>query len=75
VTNEVTLGEARATADDLHGALPVAAELVGEARSRVTITCDGEPDEGATELPREGPRPVQLGHASKSHLGEATQES
>jgi hypothetical protein len=57
----VTLGAASATADDLHGALAVASELVAEARSRLTITCDGEFDEGATELAREGLRPVRPG--------------
>jgi hypothetical protein len=61
VTYEVTLGEASAAADDLHGALAVAAELVAEARARLVITCDGEVDEGVTELAREGLRPVRAG--------------
>jgi len=59
VSYEVTVGDATATADDLHSALSVAAELVAEARGRLTITCDGELDEGATELAREALRPVR----------------
>ena len=61
MTYEVTLGEASATVDNLHDALAAAAELVAEARARLTITCDGELDEGATELAREGLRPVRPG--------------
>jgi hypothetical protein len=59
VSYEVTLGEASATVDNLHEVLAVAAELVAHARSRLTITCDGDLDEGATELAREGLRPVR----------------
>jgi hypothetical protein len=61
MTYEVTLGEASATVDNLHDALAVAAELVAGARSRLTITCDGELDEGATELALEGLHPVRPG--------------
>ena len=82
MTYKVTLGDARATADDLHGALTVAAELLAQARRTwgdaydcraLVITVDGELDEGATELAREGLRPARLGHGSKSHLGGPTQ--
>jgi hypothetical protein len=77
VTYEVTLGDASATADNLHDALAVAAELVAQliagARSHLVITCDGELDEGATELAREGLRPVRPGHGPRSHLGEPGQ--
>jgi hypothetical protein len=59
VTFEVTLGAASAVVDNLHDALAAAAELVAGARGRLTITCDGEVDEGATELAREGLRPVR----------------
>jgi hypothetical protein len=45
VSYEVTLGEASATVDNVHDVLAVAAELVAHARSRLTITCDGDLDE------------------------------
>jgi hypothetical protein len=74
----VTLGDRHATADDLHGALMVAAELaagvgglmtVAKARRRLVITAGEEVDEGTTELAREGLRPVCPSHGPKSHLG------
>jgi hypothetical protein len=61
VSYEVTVGAASATVDNLHDALAVASELVAEARARLVITSDGEFDEGATELAREGLRPVRPG--------------
>ena len=61
-TYEVILGEVRVSAGDLGQALAAAADLAAEAghRDGLVITCAGELDEGATELAREGLRPVDL---------------
>jgi hypothetical protein len=59
-------------AGDVGEALEVAADLIEAAGDGdgLAITCDGEPDAGATQLAREGLRPVHSGRGRKSHLGE-----
>ena len=58
---EVTLAGVTVKAGDVGEALKVAADLLeaGSADAEVVITCDGKLDEGATELAREGLRPVR----------------
>ena len=62
MTYEVILAGVKVKASELGEALEVAADLVeaavGETRRGLLIRCDGEIDEAATELAREGLRPV-----------------
>lgn len=63
MTYGVTLGDVSVKAGDLGQALEVAADLLAvdpRHDGNLVITCDGQLDEGATELAREGLRPVRL---------------
>jgi hypothetical protein len=54
-------------ADLVESSFVIAAAVtnVGDARSGIVITCDGEPDEAQTEFARESLRPVRNGHLGR----------